>query len=285
MNIATNPVTDPASVSRQAPIKIAIAGLGAIGQALVRAMVRGDVPGVLLVGIAVRDPVKGKITLASLGADVPICELSRLPEIADVVIECAPAAVFDQVVRPVLVARKKVIVLSVGALLSHPDLIELAHAHGGQIIVPTGALLGLDAVCAAAEGRIDSVTMVTRKPIAGLLGAPYLVEHNIDINGLKEPKLVFKGTAREAAKGFPANLNVAVALSLAGIGPDATTLEIWADPTVQRNTHRIVVKSDSSLMDMTIENIPSENPKTGRITALSVISLLRKLTAPLRVGA
>ena len=76
-----------------------------------------------------------------------------------------------------------------------------------------------------------------------------------------------------------------VALSLAGIGPDKTTLEIWADPTVTRNIHRIVVKSDSASIDMTIENIPSENPKTGRITALSVIALLRKLTAPVRVGS
>jgi aspartate dehydrogenase len=107
----------------------------------------------------------------------------------------------------------------------------------------------------------------------------------MDISKLTEPKLIFRGSAREAAKGFPANLNVAVALSLAGIGPDKTTLEIWADPTVTRNIHRIVVKSDSSSMDMTIENIPSENPKTGRITALSVIALLRKLAAPLRVGS
>jgi aspartate dehydrogenase len=95
---------------------------------------------------------------------------------------------------------------------------------------------------------------------------------------------VFSGSAREAAKGFPANLNVAAALSLAGIGPDRTVLEIWADPTVTRNTHRIEVDSDSASFSMTIENIPSENPRTGRITALSVIALLRKLSAPVRVG-
>jgi aspartate dehydrogenase len=116
------------------------------------------------------------------------------------------------------------------------------------------------------------------------LGAPYLVENKIDIERITEAKKVFEGTAREAAKGFPANLNVAVALSLAGIGPDKTRLEIWADPHLARNTHRIVVNSDAASFEMTIENIPSENPKTGRITALSVIAALRKLTAPLRVG-
>jgi aspartate dehydrogenase len=285
MNIATNLAADHARAVNRASINVAIAGLGAIGQTLVRALAGGTVPGVALTGVAVRDEAKGRATLRSLGVDVPICELGRLPEIADYVVECAPAAVFDQVVRPLLTAGKRVIVLSVGAILSHLDLIDLARARGGQIIVPTGALLGLDAVCATAEGKIESVTMVTRKPIAGLLGAPYLIENNIDISKLTEPKLVFRGSAREAAKGFPANLNVAVALSLAGIGPDKTTLEIWADPTVTRNIHRIVVESDSSSIDMTIENIPSENPKTGRITALSVISLLRKLTAPVRVGS
>jgi aspartate dehydrogenase len=285
MNIATNLAADHTRGVNRAPINVAIAGLGAIGQTLVRALAGGAVPGIALAGVAVRDEAKGRAILRSFGIDVPICELGRLPEIADYVVECAPAAVFDQVVRPLLDAGKKVIVLSVGAILSHLDLIELARTRGGQIIVPTGALLGLDAVCATAEGKIESVTMVTRKPIAGLLGAPYLFENNIDISKLSESKLIFRGSAREAAKGFPANLNVAVALSLAGIGPDKTTLEVWADPTVTRNIHRILVKSDSSSIDMTIENIPSENPKTGRITALSVISLLRKLTAPVRVGS
>src|SRR5919204_669612 len=285
MNLAPNVAADPARSVNRALVKVAIVGLGAIGQTVVRALAGGAVPGVVLSGVAVRDPAKGQATLRSFGIDVPICEIGRLPEIADYVVECAPAAVFDQVVRPLLVAGKRVIVLSVGAILSHPDLIDLARTRGGQIIVPTGALLGLDAVCAAAEGKIESVTMVTRKPIAGLLGAPYLIENNIDISKLTDAKLIFRGSAREAAKGFPANLNVAVALSLAGIGPDKTMLEIWADPTVTRNIHRIVVKSDSSSIDMTIENIPSENPKTGRITALSVIALLRKLTAPVRVGS
>jgi aspartate dehydrogenase len=151
-------------------------------------------------------------------------------------------------------------------------------------VVPTGALIGLDAVAAAAVGTIHSVKMVTRKPIDGLKGAPFIVQNNIDIDGLREPLKLFEGTAREAAKGFPANLNVAVALSLAGIGPDRTSVQIWADPTVTRNVHRIEVESDAARFSMSIENIPSENPKTGLITALSVIALLRKQRATLSVG-
>ena len=138
---------------------------------------------------------------------------------------------------------------------------------------------------AAAEGTIHSVRMITRKPVRGLDGAPYLVERNISIAELTEPLQIFRGSPREAATGFPANLNVAVALALAGIGPDRTVLEIWADPSLSRNSHQIEVDSDSASFSMTIDNIPTENPKTGRITALSVISYLRKLNAPLRVGS
>jgi aspartate dehydrogenase len=265
--------------------KVAIAGLGAIGRTLLERLSDGHIPGIEISGVAVRDERSARATLETIGVSVPFVALSELGMAADIVIECLPAALLEQVVRPVLMAGKKVIVLSVGALLDHDDLIALARTSGGQIIVPTGALLGLDAVCAAAEGAIRSVTMVTRKPIAGLLGAPYLTEKGIDITGTMEPMRIFEGTAREAARGFPANLNVAVALSLAGIGPDRTVLEIWADPTVTRNTHRIIVESDAARFDMTIENIPSENPKTGRITPLSVLSTLRKLNAPLRVGS
>lgn len=264
--------------------KIAIAGLGAVGTSLARKLTADGIPGIELVAVAARDKEKARAALDRIGSRVPVLEIAALAQVADLVVECAPSAILDRIARPVLEAGKKIMVLSVGALLAHPDLIQLAERTGGQIIVPTGALLGLDAVSAAAEGHIDSVRMVTRKPVKGLLGAPYLVEHNIAIEDIREPLKVYDGTARGAATGFPANLNVAVALSLAGIGPDRTHLEIWADPHLTRNTHRIVVDSDSARFDMTIENIPTENPKTGRITALSVIAALRKLNGAIRVG-
>jgi aspartate dehydrogenase len=266
-------------------LKIALAGLGAIGAAVARRVLNEGIPGIQLVAVAARDQQKARDTLAGMnGAAIPVVEIGDLAGMADLVIECAPAALMDRIAQPVLRSGKKLLVLSAGALLPRPELLELAKKHGGQVIIPTGALLGLDAVCAAAEGQIHSVQMTTRKPPKGLAGAPYLLENRIQIDDVREPLRIFSGTARDAAKGFPANLNVAVALSLAGIGPDRTRLDIWADPTVTRNTHRIQVESDSARMDMTIENIPSENPKTGRITALSVIAALRKIYSPLRVG-
>jgi aspartate dehydrogenase len=271
------------SKGARAPVRVAVVGLGAIGTKVVEALDRG-IEGLTLSAVSAQNPDKHRAWLAGLISKPAVLPIEALAGAADIVIECAPSKLLRPIVAPFVRSGKTAVVLSVGALLDNEDLIELAKQNGGQIVVPTGALIGLDAVTAAAVGKIHSVRMVTRKPINGLAGAPYIVENNIDIAGITEPLKIFEGTAREAAKGFPANLNVAVALSLAGIGPDQTRLEIWADPTVTRNVHRIEVESDSARFSMAIENIPSENPRTGRITALSVIAYLRKQRASLRVG-
>jgi aspartate dehydrogenase len=272
-----------AGVLELSSIRIAIAGLGAIGRKVARELANG-IPGLALSGIATGDKAKAQAWLDSEGITCLLISLNELPDYADLALECAPAAILGDICLPMLNAGKRVMVLSASALLPRPDLAEIARARGGQIIVPTGALLGLDAVTAAAEGRIESVQMITRKPPNGLAGAPYLIDNKISVEGLTSALRVFKGTARDAAAAFPANVNVVAALSLAGIGPDRTVIEIWADPGVSRNCHEIRVESDSARFTMSIENIPSENPKTGRITALSVIAALRKLTTPLRVG-
>lgn len=263
--------------------RIAIGGLGAIGRVLARRLSDG-IEGLALACIAAGDEAKARAWLKDQRIGCPLVAVEAFPDHADLAIECAPAAMLERICKPMLEAGKQVMVLSCGALLPRPDLIELAKAHGGRIIVPTGALLGLDAVAAVAEGKIHSVRMTTRKPPNGLSGAPYLVKHQISVERLNDAKLVFSGTAREAAAGFPANVNVAAALSLAGIGPDRTMIEIWADPKVERNCHTIEVDSDSARFTMSIENVPSENPKTGKNVALSVIAALRKLHASLAVG-
>jgi aspartate dehydrogenase len=268
----------------QGEMRVAVVGLGAIGRTVAEALDRG-INGLVLTAVSAQNPEKHRDFLAKLSKAPAVLPIEELSTAADIVIECAPAALLRSIVAPFVAKGKTAIVLSAGALLEHEDLIQLAKKNGGQIVVPTGALIGLDAVTAAAEGTIHSVRMVTRKPVKGLIGAPYIVENNIDIENISEPLKIFDGTAREAAKGFPANLNVAVAVSLAGIGPDRTKLEIWADPALTRNTHSIEVDSDSASFSMSIRNIPSDNPKTGRITALSVIAYLRKQGSALRVGS
>jgi aspartate dehydrogenase len=283
-HFGAKPLTSHAG-NRENDVKVGIAGFGTIGKPVAAALQKG-IDGLELAAVCSRDKDKARRNMEGLCDPVPVVSPQELADMCDVIVECVPKAAFRDIAEPALKAGRIFITVSGAGLLIHPDVVDLARDNKAQIILATGALLGLDAVRAAAEGEIEQVRMITRKPPFSLNGAPYLVENNISIENLSEPLKVFEGTAREGAAGFPANVNVAAALGLAGIGPDRTTLEIWADPALERNTHRIEVEADSARFSLSIENVPSvENPGTGKITALSVIAALRALTAPLKVGS
>lgn len=265
---------------------VAIAGFGTIGK-LVAAQLDAGLPGLRLTAIAARDDVSARNYMErSFNKTYDIVDLEQLADCADIVIECCPAEHMRTIATPVLTAGKTLIAASVGAFVKANDLISLAEANGGRILVPSGALAGLDAVQAAAQGEIDSVRLITRKPPRGFTGSPVLAELGLSAEDITEPVCLFSGTATQAIASFPANANVAVALGLAGIGTDRTMVEIWADPAYERNNHTVEVISDSANLTITIDNLPSpSNPKTSAITALSVISALKRLTASVVIGA
>lgn len=275
---------------RPTNLSIAIAGLGAVGMPCARALDPGEsgdagIKGLRLTAVSARDQKQASKRVNGFSPPPQVVGLHALPEHADVVVECVPARVFRDVAEPVLRAGKTLVAISVGALLTHWDLVDLAVKFGGSIHVPSGALLGLDAVQAARRGTIHRVRIITTKPPAGLAGAPHLKDKGIDLGNLQSPRCVFAGSAREGASAFPANVNVAAALGLAGLGADATELEVWADPNINRNRHRIIVESDSADMELVIENVPSDsNPRTGRIVAQSVLASLEKFVSPLVIG-
>ena len=272
------------STRHRAPLKIGIGGLGAIGLTLARRLDEG-IEGLILTAVSARDKDAARLRLSGLRQQVPVVTLPELAKDCDVVVECAPAAVFSQVAEPVVRLGKVLIPVSVGGLLANWHLVEMAQITGARINVPSGAVLGLDAVRAAALGDIQRVTIVTRKPPAALAGAPHIEKQQIDLNSVDQPLKVFEGSARDGVTAFPANVNVAAALGLAGIGPDRTWLEVWADPAVNRNTHLITVESDSARFELKIENVPTDdNPRTGRIVALSTLAALKRLVDPLTVG-
>jgi aspartate dehydrogenase len=251
---------------------------------LARALDRG-VEGLRLMAVSARDPDLARARVAGFAVPPLVTDLAGLAE-ADIVVEAAPAAVFEAIATPAIEAGRIFIPSSVGALLPRMHLVDRARQTGARIIVPTGALLGLDAVRACAEGEVQSVTIETRKHPRGLLGAPYLDEHGIDVMAITSPTVIFEGNARDAAKGFPANVNVAAALALAGIGPLLTQVRIWADPGVDRNIHTIHVEASAARLTMTVENVPSDaNPRTGRLTPLSVLACLRGLVSTLKIGS
>ncbi len=161
---------------------------------------------------------------------------------------------------------------------------RLAEKHGCRILVPSGAIAGLDGMKGAREGGITAVTMETRKPPRGLAGAPWIEERKIDLDAITEETLIFEGPATLAVKAFPANVNVVAAVSLASVGPEKTRIKIFAVPGQLRNQHRVTVEGEFGRLVVEVENVPSENPRTGKLSYLSAIAMLRELGASVQMG-
>lgn len=206
----------------------------------------------------------------------------------DLVIEAASQEAVRAYATRVLKAGKDLMIMSVGALVDS-ELAEYtrrcALESRKRVYIPSGAIVGLDGVKAAVIGRVDSVTLTTRKPPEGLKDAPYVKEKKMRLEKLKNPTLIYEGPALEACKLFPANVNVAAVLSLAGIGVEKTKVQIIAEPSIKRNIHEINVKGEFGELKINVKNIPmTNNPKTSYLAALSAIATLKKLSEPLIVG-
>ena len=261
-----------------------IVGCGSIGQALLRAADRG-VLSVAVAGVTSRTESTARAFLAGLKQPPPYLALPDLVEASDLLIETAGGHVVPELAERAFAAGKDLMVISVGALLDHPKIIDMSRETGCRLIVPSGAIAGLDGIKSASAGQLDFVRLTSRKPPRALAGAPFLREHGISLDGLTEARELFYGPARQAVKGFPDNLNISAAISLAGIGADATMVRIYADPAVTRNTHDIEVEGEFGRLHVHLENIPSENPRTGRLTALSIIRAVRDAVDPVRIGS
>jgi len=262
---------------------IGIVGCGAIGKALVRAVEDGKLP-VRIAGVTSRTETSAREFLTSFKNPPPYLAPDDLIAASDLLVEAAGGQVVAELARKVFAAGKDLMVISVGALLEHPEVMAESRRTGCHLYVPSGAIAGLDGIKSACVGAITHVTHTTRKPPLGLEGAPYLVERGISLVGLTEETEVFSGSAREACRGFPANVNVTGAVSLAGIGPDQTRVRILAVPGLPRNCHDIDIEGEFGKLHVHIENIPSENPKTGKLTALSIIRAVQDVVDPVRIG-
>ena len=265
-------------------MRVGIVGLGTIGRALCEAIDRREVA-VQLVAVTTRNRERAQAYLRGLRPPPALLALDGLIERSDLVIEAATQQALETIAPRTLLQGKDLMVLSVGGLLEHDDWPELARQTGSRIYVPSGAIVGLDGVKGAAFGRITSVTMTTRKPPQGLAGAPFVVAHRLDLEALTEERVIFEGTARQACRDFPANVNISAALSLAGIGAERTRIRIIAVPGGTRNVHDIEVVGEFGRFSIHLENVPSEgNPRTGKLSYLSALAMLQDLANPLKLG-
>jgi len=262
---------------------IGIVGCGAIGKALVRAVEEGKLS-VRIAGVTSRTESSVRAFLAAFKNPPAYLPLDELIAAADLLVEAAGGHVVAELASKAFAAGKDLMVISVGALLESPEVMAESRRTGCRLYVPSGAIAGLDGIKSACVGAITHVTHTTRKPPLGLEGAPYLVERGISLAGLQEEREVFAGSAREACRGFPANVNVTGAVSLAGIGPDKTRVRILAVPGLPRNCHDIDVEGEFGKLHVHIENIPSENPKTGKLTAMSIVRAVQDVIDPVKIG-
>lgn len=204
----------------------------------------------------------------------------------DVIIESAGHNAVHLYGEKTLSSGSSFIILSVGALGNeelYNTLREAAKRYDKQIIIPSAAIAGLDRIAAGVLGEIDEISLITKKPPKSWYGT--IAEEMTDLASLKEPYCIFEGNAREAAKLFPENVNVSATLSLAGVGFEQTKVQVYADPTIQSNTHTILARGEFGQLEINVQNNPyKSNPKSSPIVAMSVIKVLRNLSSPVAIG-
>jgi len=254
-------------------MKLGIIGCGAIGTDVAKAAdAMKDIEKIYLFDINKTAAEK----LCSFLKKASLKSVEEFLEDVDIVFEAASQQAVAQYGETVLEAGKDLIVMSIGSLFNdalRKKLENTAREHHRKIYLPSGAVCGIDGVLAANIEKLDSVTLVTTKPPASLG------------KSVEERTIVFEGTARDAVKQFPRNINVAACLSLAGVGFDETKVEIIADPVETRISHKILAHGRFGRLRAEVENMPNpNNPQSSYMASLSAIATLRRVLDPIQIG-
>jgi aspartate dehydrogenase len=255
--------------------KVGLIGYGGIAQDVVTTLrTWGD--GVVIVGALCR-PGRAAKAREALG-EIEIVEslddlLARAPK---VVAEVAGQSAVAEHGAEVLRRGFDFLVISIGVLADPAVLKSLkiaAQQGNSRILLPAGAIGGIDAIAAMRFAGLTSVRYRSRKPPAAWRGSP--AEKVADLDKLTGRTVLYRGTAGEAALLYPQNANVAAAVALAGLGFDATEVELVADPQAPGNVHEIEVEGTAGSFAIALQGKPSRtNPKTSALAALSVARAL-----------
>lgn len=226
--------------------------------------------------------LKKKLTRSS----PEIVSFQSLIDKSDFIVETASTEAAAALIRTAWKQGKDILILSVGGLLKARAFLSGDGKRGkGTLYVPSGAIAGVDAVLAARAGKIRSVKITTRKPLRSLQGSPFFLRNKKRFAHIRKPTLIFEGSAAQAIRFFPENINVAATLSLAGIGPERTRVRIFASPADRVIRHEIEVKGSFGHIVSHITNKPSiQNPKTSRLAVASTIATLEKIFSPIKIG-
>jgi len=276
-------------------MRVSLIGCGAIGSELAVAIDSGKVGSATLVALfdTIEDAAQ-KLRLRLRNDNVAIfsnfSELSSSSEfkVSDIVIEAASQAAAKNFSKRIVEYKKDLLLMSVGALADElflSQLLSVVSQNGNHIYIPSGAIAGIDAI-KSVKAMLDSVTLTTTKNPKALAGAPFFNSDPTRLNSLKKKTLIYQGTAADALNKFPANINVAAVLSLAGIGIQETNVKIVADPHITVNQHQIEAAGTFGEIAITVRSIPTpNNPKTSLLAVLSAIECLRSICSPgIKVG-
>jgi aspartate dehydrogenase len=265
--------------------KVAIIGYGSIGREIISATKRGEVPNAKIVALFDKE----SRVISSVGYDNSALHLftdfnefynSPIYSNLDIIIECASKEAVREYGKKIIESKKDLIVLSVGAFSDKEYLSELqnlSNLNNTRILVPTGAIAGLDSI-KSVKKYLESLTITTTKHPKSFAGAPFFKKSKIKLEEISKKTILYEGNAITAIEFFPANVNVAVSIALAGIGLEKTQVTIIADPTISVNKHEILAKGSFGEIHIIVQNIPSPtNPRTSYLASLSAIECLRSL--------
>ena len=270
-------------------MRLGLLGCGTIGGEVVNAVIQGKLPRMKLVAVCDINRTNWIDSACSILGAVYIKNPTILYKKAEVVLEAANPEVLKTYAIPLLNKGVDLIAMSVGAFADtsfYRKVYEYALKAGRRVASPSGAIGGLDIIRAAqSTGQLSSVLLSTIKNPRSLVGAPFFEGRKIDLKNLRKKTLLFDGSAAEAILGFPQNVNVAVAIGLAGLGPERTNVRIYADPKTTRTIHQIKAQGSFGELNLELKNFPSpQNPRTSYLAILSAIATLQQWTEPFRIG-
>lgn len=258
--------------------KIGIIGCGTIGTEIAEYIQKHLKKKALIFAVCDIDLNKANLLAQKIKPKPIVTGIDDLIRKVDLIIESASMKISGEIAEKAVSIKKDVLIMSTGGLLKKQFLFKKARANGCNVYIPSGAICGLDGLVSAKVGKIKKVTLTTRKPPKGLIGAPYLKEKNIDIEKIKKEMVIYSGDAEEAIKYFPQNVNVASTLSIYGIGPELTQVKILTSPEYTKNIHEIEVEGEFGRIWTKTENVPSKtNPKTSQLAIFSAIAKLREI--------
>lgn len=269
-------------------LRIGVIGCGTIGTGICKAIDDGTIKAEL---VAVYD--RNTDDVEKLKSSLRSCrpetlEVMEMSKKIDILVECASQEAVYEVIPVALLAHCDVMIMSVGAFADdklHRTIGNLARDNNCKVYLPSGAIVGLDGLKSASVEEIYSVTLTTQKPPRGLAGAPFVIKNKIELDKITSKTVLFEGPASEAVRAFPANVNVAATLSLAGLGFDRTKVRIVANPALTRNIHEITVEGAFGEFTTRVENLPSPgNPRSSYLAQLSAIATLKKISDPFQIG-